>query len=442
MMLLLMSCDKNAKHLNEANTLFNEGVELRNQHFTDAAAGKFATALFEINKCKKQDSTTLSLKANIEDNFGAVCWKHDLFTEAFDLHKDAANIFENIKDTAMYAVALRNCGRVANSMGNKNLAKQFYNEAINIANSLNDNEISGEMYLEYGRDIFMENNEYSKAIDYISTAMRKGADSILCHMALGLTYYYMYDDADAEKYLLLALKSDKAGVKLSCYQTLSYIEQSKKNLTKAIEYQQLFIENMLISDNEKNNENILKIKSEYDLKMQQQQFKSEQKIFLLRLVASISSIIIILLVIIYLSRQKTLKKQIEIEQMKNQINSAMKRNKVYVTALSLSEKITSDTLNFTLNDNDWNDYIQLVDTIDNDFSKTLLNIYPTLNNNDLHICCLVRQGFSNKVVSILVGMNNTSLARRKWRIKQDKMNGDNEKRNFDEIIYQLNINNL
>lgn len=440
--LVFISCDKDERHFNKACTLFNEGVELRKQQTTDAATEKFATALFEINKCKNQDSTTLNLKAQIEDNFGVMCWKHDLFTEAIDLHKDAADIFRNLNDTAMFAVALRNCGRVANSMGNKVLAKQYYDEAINIVNSLNNNEISGDIYLEYGRDILMEDKNYKKALDYISTAIQKNADTVLCHMALGLTYYYMYDDLNAEKHLLQALKSNKAGVKMSCYQTLSYIEQSRKNMAKTIEYQQLFIENMLISDNEKNIENIQRIKSEYDLKMQQQLMKSKQKTLLLWLVTSISAIIIILIVTLYYSKQKILKKQVENEQMKNQIYAAMKRNKVYVTALALSGKITSDTLNFTLNDNDWNDYIQLVDAVDNNFSKSLLNIYPTLNSNDLRICCLVRQGFSNKVVSILAGMNCTSLARRKWRIKQDKMDGDNERRNFDEIINQLNINYL
>ena len=68
------------------------------------------------------------------------------------------------------------------------------------------------------------------------------------------------------------------------------------------------------------------------------------------------------------------------------------------------------------------------------FTQKLLAKYPTLSKGDLQICCLTRQGFSNQVIAILMNLQNNSFARRKYRIKQDKMNGAEDERSFEDII--------
>lgn len=60
--------------------------------------------------------------------------------------------------------------------------------------------------------------------------------------------------------------------------------------------------------------------------------------------------------------------------------------------------------------------------------------YPTLTKSDLQICCLTKQGFSNQVISILMNIQTGSYARRKSRIKQEKMNGLQDERSYEEII--------
>ena len=109
----------------------------------------------------------------------------------------------------------------------------------------------------------------------------------------------------------------------------------------------------------------------------------------------------------------------------------------FLTALALSEKITGTTVDFNFEDNEWNDYLELIDVVYSDFTKKLLERYPTLTKTDLQICSLTRQGFSNQVISIMMNLQPNSYARRKYRIKQEKMNGAEDDRSFEEIINEI-----
>ena len=82
-------------------------------------------------------------------------------------------------------------------------------------------------------------------------------------------------------------------------------------------------------------------------------------------------------------------------------------------------------------------FVELIDKVYGDFTKKLLAQYPTLTKSDLQICCLTKQGFSNQVISILMNLQTNSYARRKSRIKQEKMNGLQDERSFEEIINSL-----
>ena len=120
--------------------------------------------------------------------------------------------------------------------------------------------------------------------------------------------------------------------------------------------------------------------------------------------------------------------------MKNQMEATLKKNKVYVTALALTEQITASTLDFNLSEGEWDDFMTLIDKVYGGFIQRLMAQYPTLTKSDLQICCLTKQGFNNQVISILMNLQTNSYARRKSRIKQEKMNGLEDERSFEEIV--------
>ena len=144
-----------------------------------------------------------------------------------------------------------------------------------------------------------------------------------------------------------------------------------------------------------------------------------------------------LILMLLLLRQKSLKDRLKKEVALHQMDLALLKNKVYLAAQALAEVISTPPVEFNLQDVDWDDFIELVNHLHQGFVKRLLAKYPNLTKGDVQICCLTRLGFSNQVISILMNQQAASYARRKSRIKQEKMNGVQDERSFEEIIEAL-----
>lgn len=433
----LMGCHHEARWLKEAETLFEQGVEQRATKQSEAAAESLSQALLAIEHCDLDKPETKHLKAQIEDNLGFTYWKHELFEEALPLHTDASNLARELGDSTLLMTALRNSGRTAASLGDLDAAQQHYDEALTIAKALNDKTMEADILLESSRDILIEKEDYKQVIKRVSQALAHSATPDICHLTLGVAHFYLEQDSLALVHLNEATKSGTAGTRMSAYQTLHYLYQYAGDYTKALECLELFNENMMQADREHRSEQVQRIKAEYDLQMQKNQLKAEQKLKSLYLYLILGGLVAALAVVLLLLRQKTLNAKLKAEEMKNQLELALKKNKVYVTALALTEQITASTLDFDLKETEWDDFVTLIDKVYGDFTKRLIEKYPALTKSDLQICCLTKQGFSNQVISILMNLQTNSYARRKSRIKQEKMNGLEDERSFEEIINGL-----
>ena len=433
----LTACQRNTHSLQEAETLFQQGVELRADKQSEAAAERFSQALLAIEHCDMDDPETQRLKGQIEDNLGFCYWKHELFEEALPLHKDAATLFRSLGDSTLLTTALRNCGRTAASLGDTDGAKAYYDEALSLAKALNNKDMESDILLQSSRDVLMVVKDYNGAIERISQALEGGASPDICHLTMGLAHYYLAHDSIAIVHLTEATQSATAGTRMSAYQALCFIHQLQGDYENALKYNEQFTKNMMQADSEHRSEEVQRIKGEYDLQMQKHQLQAEQKLKNLYLYLILAALLVILAVTLLLLRQKTLNERLKTEEMKNQMEVALKKNKVYVTALALTEQITASTLDFNLSDSEWDDFVTLIDKVHGDFTQRLMAHYPTLTKSDLQICCLTKQGFSNQVISILMNLQTNSYARRKSRIKQEKMNGLEDERSFEEIINDL-----
>lgn len=428
------SCRNEARHFEKAYSLYKEGSEKRHQKQSEMAAELFSQALLEIEKCDAGKEDVLRLKGKIEDDLGVMYWIHNMNEEALPLHEDALNIFRKTNDSVSLAWALRNCGRVSASLQMLPEMQNHYEEALQIAQVIENDSLINDIRIELARDCYLETEAYDKAIAYAEQVLENDAETDQCHLILGVAYFYQGADSLALLHLQESVKSNIAGVRMSAYQTLRYLAEYQGNYEKALEYQELFQKNMMQADKEHRSEQVQHIKAEYDLQVQKNELQTAQRLKNVRLYLFISLLLIALLTAFFILRQKMLNDKLKLEQMKNQMELALKKNKVYVTALALSEQVTSSSLAFNLDERDWQDFIELTDFAYGDFTKRLLAQYPTLTDSDLQICCLTKQGFTNQVISILLGIQTASFARRKSYIKQEKMNGLNDNRSFEEII--------
>lgn len=432
----LMACDSHTKRLQQAQTLYEEGVELREQRQSEEAAERFMQGLAVLQKTNKT-TDVIRLEGNLCDNLGAMYLKHGLYEDAFSQHQQALKCFNDIADSAGMMSAYRNIGRAERALEKFAEAKIYYDSAFNIATIINNNEMLGALYLEMGRDYYLEIGDFAKGIENVEKALEIGLsdnDIDIAYMTLGVLYYYNnYYNRDFEKaksYLNKALRSERVGLKMSVYQTLCAIAFAENDYQQTIKYYDLYATSLIEANAEHSREAMQRIKSEYDLKLQQNELESLHRNHDLKLYLIIALIVIALLVILLIIRKKNQEQQIKMEV----INNLMVRNRIMSAAKALSKEVNNETLTFTLTDNDWIDFVSLTDLIFNGFSKRLMQFYPKLGESDVRICCLAKNGFSNHVISILLNTQTDSYYKRKTRIKQTKMDLGNDERSFEEII--------
>ena len=221
---------------------------------------------------------------------------------------------------------------------------------------------------------------------------------------------------------------------MPAYQGLYMIYELQKDYPKALQCFEKYNENMMQAHGEQRNEEMQRIKRDYELQLQKSTLEAKQKMRIVYLCLLLGLLLVSLVVTLLVLRQKTLKTKLKDEESQRQLELALKKNKIFLTALALSEKITGTTVDFNLDDDEWDDYLGLIDMVYNDFTKKLMERYPTLTKTDLQICSLTRQGFNNQVISIMMNLQTNSYARRKYRIKQEKMNGAEDDRSFEEIV--------
>ena len=473
--LVLTACDSQTKRIGQAQALYNEGVQLREQHRSEEAAEKFLQGLAIV---QRSDKTTevIQLEGQLCDNLGAMYLKHGLFEDAFKQHQQALTCFKQTADSTGMMNAYRNSGRAVRAQEQYTQAKQYYDSAFRIATFVADTSMLGDLYLEMGRDYYMETGNFAKGIESVNQALKIGLndnDTDIAHMTLGILYYYTRENEKAKSYLNQALRSERAGLKMSVYQTLYAIAESEGDYQQAMQYHKQFASSLMQADAEHANETMLRIKSEYELKAQQSELESLHRNRDLKLYLIIAMAVIALLVILLMVRKKVSDHKLEMEQFGRQverdqnrihelvsdmetlirtndelrrnqqslppkdlmsIQKIMMRNKIMTTAQALTEEVNNDSLNFELTDNDWNDFISLTDLVFDGFSQRLLQLYPKLSKWDVRICCLSKNGFSNQVISILLDTQTDSYYKRKTRIKQMKMDLGDDNRTFEEIV--------
>ena len=471
----LAACDTQSKRMERAENLYEEGLQFREQRQSEEAAERFSQALVLVQRCEKT-MDVLQLEGQLCDNLGAMYFKHGLFEDAFKQHQQALSCFKQTTDSTGMMNAYRNSGRTVRAQEQFTQAKQYYDSAFLIADLLHDQAMLSDLYLEMGRDYYMETGNFAKGIESVNKALEMGLDANdtdIAHMTLGILYYYTRDNEKAKFYLNEALRSERAGLKMSVYETLYAIAYNEGDYKQAIQYHKLFSNNMLVSEMEHSSEVMLRIKSEYELKAQQSELESLHRNRDLKLYLIIALVVIALLIIILIVRKIISDHKLEMEHFGRQVErdqnrihelvsdmetlirtndelrrnqqtlsqkelmmteKIMARNKVMATAQALSEQVNSDTLNFELTDNDWTDFINLTDLIFDGFSQRLLQLYPKLGKWDVRICCLSKNGFSNQVISILLDTQTDSYYKRKTRIKQMKMNLGDDNRSFEEIV--------
>ncbi|MBR7023362.1 MAG: tetratricopeptide repeat protein, partial [Bacteroidales bacterium] len=324
---MMAACDSPAKRLQQARALYEEGADLRQQRLSEEAAERFLQALQLMQGCEKT-TENLRLEGQLKDNLGAMYNKHGLFEDALKMHCEAIGCFRQIDDSAAVMTTMRNRGRVAKSLEQFAQAKRYYDTAFSIATLLNDRPMQSDIYLEMGRDYYLPVGNYPEALTCVRRALEGELDdnnTDIANMTMGVLYYYTDNYAKAKPCLEAALRSERAGLKMSVYQTLYAIAYNESDLQKALEYQDLFMQNMMQADKEHASDNLQRLKAEYELKAQKSEMESLLRNRSLKLWLIIAAAVIALLVIVLIVRKKVSDHKLAVEQFRSQVERDQNR---------------------------------------------------------------------------------------------------------------------
>ena len=471
-------CNRYGKTMEKAKLLYEQGVVLRSQQLSEQAAQCFMQALELTRQCDNTPEKQ-ALEGQLNDNLGSMFFKHGIFDEAFAAHQEALLCFAAVGDTAAMITAWRNSGRDASAMKDFDAAKRCFDTAFRLATLTDDQAMLGDLCLEMGRDCYMPVKSYDTAIILVNRAMSAGLagnDLDIANMTLGILHYHKRDYKTAKAHLDDALRSERAGLKMSAYQTLYAIAYNEGDYKKAVEYHDLFTKNMMQSDEEHNSDAIRQLKADFDLRRHEANLKAQQRQRRTRHWLMAAAALIALLAVALVVSRRMAANRLELEQLKNKqqhdqsrirqlvaemeeivqandemphgndtqqpidteaVSQLLLHNKVYTTAMALSEKVTAGSFGFELADSDWDDFVSLTDMAFCGFSQRLAKQFPKLGKWDMRICCLSKNSFSNQVVSILLDTQLDSYYRRKTRIKREKMNLGSDNRSFEEIIKDI-----
>ena len=242
-----------------AKALYEKGLALSESDQSVAAAETYAQALLVLEQCDQDLQDVKRLKGKIEDQLGTRYWKHGLKEEALQLHQDAIEIFRSLPGSVLLTNALQHAGRVAASLQRVDEAKAYYEEALQLAQTQKNKQLYYEILLELGRDVLMEQGDYPNVIEIVTEALEGGARPDLCHLTLGMAYYYIENDRLAIKYLNLATQSEKAGVRMPAYQGLYLIYELQNDYPQALKCFEKYNENMMQAHGEQRNEEMQRI---------------------------------------------------------------------------------------------------------------------------------------------------------------------------------------
>lgn len=158
----------------------------------------------------------------ISEKIGNLNWRQDMYENALINYRDSYKYFLLSNDYPCISFALRNIGRTYLSMiGKTDSASVYYRKALQIAHAKKcgtEFTILQELGL-----LYRVKQDYKMAEYYLLQAidldLRNLARSEI-YLSLGYTYLKMDDDAKAEKYLKLSLRSSKVSTQIDAYNTL------------------------------------------------------------------------------------------------------------------------------------------------------------------------------------------------------------------------------
>lgn len=90
-----------------------------------------------------------------------------------------------------------------------------------------------------------------------------------------------------------------------------------------------------------------------------------------------------------------------------------------------------------LNSKEISEFIAAINNCYDNFATKLAKQYPTLNINDVYLCCLIKLGFDNPGLCAILDISDNTLRKRKYRLKCEKIDTSRLYNSLEEALLHI-----
>lgn len=382
--------------------------------------------------------------------------------------------YGNLSTNNRYRLSLlRDVARAYKNTNQQEKAIPFYFQVIDTlkleANSLFLSGILNEISAVYA-----DMGNFREALRYAREAKEKriSRDEVPVHnLALGRIYLNINNADSARCYLVKALQSTNHYVSNAAYRYLILLDEQVGDFEEAFNTFGKYTNSSSNIDQEIDNEIMRRRYEEEKLKNENNLLKlskRERELYLLWLILFVLLTTIVAYMLYTREKKKRVlkeklgeelllkekAKQLESENLllKKDGELGMLREKDALLReslfkrMTLSEKIPSLGMSpkddqpdsgdrrIVLTEQDWQELVQTVNDAYDNFAVRLLTAYPSLNNNEIAFCCLLRIKITLKDLSDIYCISKASVAKKKSRMKKDKLGLNDNTLSLDEYL--------
>ena len=373
--------------------------------------------------------------------------------EALRLMKKALNVYEQYPDDERnYVMLLDYAGTYAAQVaftteGSFDEALDYINRAYGIAEKSQMTDLMCQTLTSLA-NIAWANEDYRQALDYAhraesaaTTDLRPGTLQVLARSYLSLNMLdsaetvYRQIDPDNDVHLAYIVQSNLAKIalrRMGATEVEDSVDEAFDQIEdiyyKALEQKDQYYQETLRQE------------------MENQQLEYRSKMYGRTLLIVIVAAVIILLVVVqalrYRIRMQEQEKRRLLQEAEHQKTLLHQANEVvaFLQNFILERTEVLKKLNQSgnsliyLSQHEWNEIERTLNAIDGNRFAKIREQYPTMQEDDIHLCILTRLGLSNRTIGNIYCITVSAVQHRKLKLKKDVFGESNPNVTLEQIL--------
>lgn len=408
---------------------------------------------------------------------GCILFTEKKYKEAIDIFTQSKTVNSSHQFLDLLVFNNLNLGLIYTDLGQKDRAKRYYEEALNLSLRQNFDLLSIMVYKNFSY-MYISENELKKAENYILKAIdlseqTQNKKQLVYSMSVaGTVYDKMGDSKRALDYFTKIVElAPNLGLmeaaKNACdFLTQYYLQRKEyKQAAKYFELKAIYVDSVV---ERRNIPNLTRIRCEYQYKEQTQEliYKNRLRSMWIIFGISITVLLITTSLLLTFSRYKFKLKNAELERKNIENDLELKKKEVFTKILYLCKKneAISDTARKLLKkkplfkienqpiideivkelhdyskDDSWKEFELRFEEIHSDFYKKLNDHFPDLTKNEKRLCAYFRLNISNKDVASLLHMSVAGVESARYRLRKKL---DINSMDIDIVVFLENLSRL